>query len=167
MTLRLKLLMALVLLAGLLLGAHEVAYHLLPKPPTMQERGLAWLKEEYQVPEDRFRQIEELHRDYFAKCDRMCSEMLSATRPAIPRVGKRFPRDESDTRALQMKVEENKQKQKALCERCLDTMVDHLETVAALMPPEQGSRFLREILPELTHPRELDELGSTKAAPAP
>ena len=39
-------------------------------------------------------------------------------------------------------------------------MVAHLRAVAALMPLAEGERFLREILPEVMHPPELQRLRS-------
>ncbi|MCA1964171.1 MAG: hypothetical protein LDL31_09535 [Prosthecobacter sp.] len=162
MTLRSKLLFALLGVVGLGIVSHEVVYTLRPKPESMQERGLAWLRQEYQIPEDRFRQIEKLHQDYFRQCDLMCAEMVTQARPSPLRLGKRYQPgalDEVEQKIQQQKLEDTKRRQ-ALCERCLKTMVQHLHSVAALMPPEQGRRFLNELLPELTHPRELQELES-------
>jgi hypothetical protein len=160
---RLKLLLVVVGITGLGVGSHEVVYRLRPKPASMQERGLAWLREEYHVPDDAFLRIESLHRDYFRQCDRMCEEMVSAARPSGLRGSRAYQKDMMKQR--QHVKEESRQRQKALCERCMSTMVNHLQSVSTLMPPEEGRRFLREILPELTHPRELNELESATASP--
>ncbi len=169
MTLRWKLFGALVGMAGLGVASHEIVYHLRPKPASMQERGLLWLRDEYRIPEDRFREIEVLHQEYFKKCDLMCAEMVSAARPRMLRAGLRYQAAEKKTTlpaapGIQPEVG-GKSRQKALCERCLATMMQHLQDVARLMPPPEGQRFLKEILPELTHPRELQELEA--AAPPP
>lgn len=166
MTLRWKLFLAVLGVAGLGIGSHEVVYRLRPKPPSMQERGLAWLREEYRIPEESFRRIEALHHDYFRQCDLMCAEMVSAARLSSLRGARASQRDLMQARRQQQEREATRQRQKALCDRCLGTMVQHLQSVAALMPADQGRRFLQEILPELTHPRELLDLEPS-AAPTP
>lgn len=154
MTLRWKLFGALLAMAGLGVASHEIVYHLRPKPASMQERGLVWLRDEYGIPEDRFREIEALHQEYFKKCDLMCAEMGSSARPRILRASLRYQAAEKKTVpsvAAEAPPElGEKKRQKALCERCLSTMVQHLQDVARLMPAPEGKRFLQEILPELT-----------------
>lgn len=157
--------LVLLAMAGLGVASHEVVYRLRPKPASMQDRGLAWLREEYHIPEEGFGKIEALHRDYFRQCDLMCEEMVSSARPSGLRGLRAYQKDYVRERRHLKEREASKQQQKALCERCMGTMVDHLEAVAALMPPEEGRRFLREIMPELTHPRELEELGPAAASP--
>lgn len=165
MKLRWKMFLVFLAMAGLGIASHEVVYRLRPKPPSMQERGLAWLREEYHIPEESFRKIEALHRDYFEQCDLMCAEMVSSARPSGLRGTRAYQKDFIRERRQQKERDASREQQKALCERCMNTMVNHLESVAALMPPEEGRRFLREIMPELTHPRELEELGPAAASP--
>ena len=152
-------------IAGLGIASHEVVYRLRPKPPSMQERGLAWLRSEYHIPESSFRQIEALHQRYFRQCDLMCAEMVSSARPSSLRGTRAATRDMMLQGRQNEMREQARMQQKALCERCIGSMVQHLKDVAALMPPEQGPRFLQEILPELTHPRELEELESAASIP--
>jgi hypothetical protein len=165
MTLRWKMFLVFLVMAGLGIASHEVVYRLRPKPASMQERGLAWLREEYHIPEEGFRKIEALHRDYFEQCDLMCAEMVTSARPSGLRGLRAYQKDYVRERRHHKEREASMQQQKALCERCMNTMVNHLESVAALMPPEEGRRFLKEIMPELTHPQELEQLAPAAASP--
>ena len=157
MSLTLKAGLAVLGFAALVLLAHEAALRLSPPPPNPQQLGLAWLKAEYQVPDEAFAKIAVLHEEYFARCDAMCAQMLGAHRPALPRAARNLgPRDAE--RLRQQAAAAARAREKALCETCLDTMVSHLEAVAALMPAGQGERFLKDLLPKLGNPRELQEL---------
>lgn len=151
MNIREKLLLRVVVVIGLAFATHEIVYKLRPKPATAQQIGLDWLKQEYRIPNDAFTQISALHRDYFIRCDEMCANMQRAHRPLIQRSRAQATQE---WRAAALKRE------KALCENCLDNMVVHLRNVAALMPPPQGERFLKDILPEVINPPELQKLRS-------
>lgn len=160
MSLTLKAGLAALGIVALVLVAHETVRRLTPSPPDPHELGLAWLKEEYHVPEEAFAKIAVLHEDYFARCDAMCAQMLGAHRPTLPRASRKLSPGEAKT--LRSRAETAaREREKALCESCLGTMVKHLETVAALMPASEGDRFLRDLLPELINPRELQELRAT------
>lgn len=156
MSLKLKAGLAILGITALLLVTHELVLRLGPPPPDIKKLGLDWLKTEYQVPDDAFDRITALHEEYFARCDAMCAQMLSAHRQAQPRaVRKLGPREAARQRAAA------REREKALCESCLDTMVAHLEAVAALMPAGQGDRFLKDLLPKLVNPRELQDLRTS------
>ncbi len=157
MSLTLKAGLAVLGIAALVLVTHEAVLRLSPPPPDPQQLGLAWLKAEYQVPDEAFARITTLHEEYFARCDAMCAQMIGAHRPALPRAARNLgPRDAE--RLRQQAAAAAREREKALCESCLDTMVAHLQAVAALMPAGQGERFLRDLLPKLVNPRELQEL---------
>lgn len=130
--------------------AHEVVIYLRPKPQTPQQIGLEWLRKEYKVSDESYQKIIALHQDYFVRCDEMCATMERAHRPAM-----RFNRATSSG-----EVQTVLRKEKAVCENCLDNMVQHLHAVAALMPPTEGQRFLNDILPEVINPPELQKLRS-------
>lgn len=160
MSLTLKAGLAVLGMAVLVLLAHEAVLRLSPPPPDPQQMGLAWLKAEYQVPDAAFAKITALHEDYFARCDAMCAQMIGAHRPALPRAARNLgPRDTE--RLRQQAAADALAREKALCETCLDTMVAHLQAVAALMPAGQGERFLQGLLPKLVNPRELQELRAS------
>jgi hypothetical protein len=146
--------------ALLVLVTHEAVLRLTPPPPDPHQLGLAWLKAEYRVPDEAFAKISVLHEEYFARCDAMCAQMLGAHRPALPRTARNLgPRDAE--RLRQQAAAAAREREKALCESCLGTMVAHLEAVAALMPAVEGERFLKDLLPELVNPRELQDLRAS------
>lgn len=151
MKVREKLMLRVIAILVLAFITHEVVYFLRPKPATAQQIGLEWLKQEYHLPEEAFARICELHSDYFIRCDEMCANMERAHRPLIQR--SRIQASQ-EWRAAALKRE------KAVCENCLDNMVGHLRTVASLMPAAQGERFLKDILPEVINPPELQKLRS-------
>ncbi|MBB5038601.1 hypothetical protein [Prosthecobacter dejongeii] len=131
--------------------AHEVVIHLRPVPPSPRQIGLEWLRAEYDIPQEAYEKIAALHQDYFVRCDEMCATMERAHRPLIQR--SRTPQSkETPSAALK--------REKAVCENCLENMVQHLKNVAALMPSVQGERFLKDILPEVINPPELQKLRS-------
>lgn len=146
-----KLLLMSLAMAALAYAAHEAVLRWRPKPPDPRELGLAWLRQEYRLGDEAFARIADLHRDYFVRCDAMCASLEQAHRPLLLRGRNSLP-ESSRQQALQ--------REKALCESCLDSMVAHLRAVAALMPLAEGERFLREILPEVMHPPELQRLRS-------
>lgn len=119
--------------------------------------GLEWLRREYQIPDDRFAQITAMHRAYFARCDAMCEEMLQAHRFSL-HPGRRSTKSE---------VLAAHQREKAICESCLETMVGHLRAVADLLPADQKQRFLEDILPDVLNASELRELRAAAPAVSP
>lgn len=157
MTLQFKALLVVLGTVVLAVATHDLVIGVAPRQPSQHELGLAWLKTQYEVPDAAFEKIKALHEDYFQKCDAMCAQMLAAQRP-----DRHFPtRNVSPSQAstLRRRAETaTLAQEKALCETCLNTMVDHLESVASLMPEGQGQRFLQDLLPELVNPRELQEL---------
>lgn len=107
-----------------------------------QERGLRWLKEEYELDNDAFQKVAALHEAYFATCDQMCREIKTASRPLLMR-----PRHPSSSTAGL------RQQEQRLCDQCEQAARQHLHQVARLMAPEQGRRFLSDMLPTLERQR--------------
>lgn len=132
-------------------ATHALVTHLRPAPPSPRQIGLEWLRQEYNIPDEAYAKIAALHQEYFVRCDEMCATMERAHRPLLHRSRKGVPQE---TRTAAMRRE------KAVCENCLENMVLHLTTVAALMPPAEGERFLKDILPEVINPPELQKLRS-------
>lgn len=121
-----------------------------------QERGLRWLKEEYQLNEAAFLKAAELHRAYYAQCDQMCLQVKEASRPLLMR-----PRQPpSHTIAAGLREQERK-----LCDKCEETARHHLHQVARLMAPEQGRRFLNDMLAALEQQRLLHDLETSPPRP--
>lgn len=147
--LRLRLFLLVIIAAVLAASAFQVTRQLQPTGPTRESIGLEWLRKEYQLSDEAHERIIQLHQEYFSRCDAMCAEMIAAHRPSTLR-----HRSKTSTSSL----EERLQREKAICERCLNNMIGHLREVSTHMSPEQGRRFLSDILPEVTHPPELETL---------
>lgn len=110
-----------------------------------QDVGLRWLKDEYHLDDTAFERISTLHRDYFKQCTKMCRQLNAADRPLLWRARLRDQQDADITDELN--------KEQALCGDCEKAATDHLHQVAAHMSPEQGRRFLNDILPILQQQR--------------
>ena len=110
-----------------------------------QDVGLRWLKDEYHLGDAAFERVSILHRDYFQQCDKMCRQIDAAGRPLLWRSRHR------GSKTGQLDAQFNKEQ--AICADCEKAATDHLNQVAALMPPEQGKRFLDDILPILQQQR--------------
>jgi hypothetical protein len=110
-----------------------------------QQVGLRWLKDEYHLDDATFEKVSMLHRDYFRQCDKMCRQIDEADRPLLWRARgqKRLPEEIATQLARDQSV----------CADCEKAATAHLQQVAALMPAEQGRRFLNEILPVMQQQR--------------
>jgi hypothetical protein len=107
--------------------------------------GLRWLKDEYHLDDAAFERISSLHRDYFQQCDKMCRQIDAADRPLLWRARHQVRKTgEIDAQLV---------KERAICADCETAAIKHLRQVADLMPPEQGKRFLDDILPILQQQR--------------
>jgi hypothetical protein len=149
MDLRLRLFLLAIIAAVLATSAFQVTKQLQPDGPSRESIGLEWLRQEYQLSDEAHERIIRLHQEYFSRCDAMCAEMIAVHRPSTLRHRSRLPATSP---------EERMRREKAICERCLNSMISHLRQVSAIMEPEQGRRFLSDILPEVTHPPELRTL---------
>ena len=155
MSLGIRFVLYLVLAAVLTATAFQVVRHLQDRSESRESQkaaGLDWLRHEYRLSDAAFSRIARMHRDYFARCDAMCAEMLAANRP--PR-GRGAPGGAAASTGPAHPLHRG---EKAICERCMNTMVAHLRAVAGVMEPEQGRRFLADILPDVAHRAELGAL---------
>jgi hypothetical protein len=110
-----------------------------------QEVGLRWLKDEYHLDDATFRARQHPASDYFMQCTKMCRQLDDADRPLLWRARQRN-RQPGD-------LDDQLSKEQSLCGDCEKAATDHLRQVAAFMPPEQGKRFLDDILPILQQQR--------------
>jgi hypothetical protein len=100
--------------------------------------AMAWLRAEFHLDDAQFAAIKKLHDDYGAVCARHCTQIMAAKK-RIAELGTRNP---EQTKAAEM--------EEANLERmCLDSMTDHFRQVAALMPADQGERYLAIVLPRI------------------
>ncbi len=100
---------------------------------------IAWLIDEFELNAAQAEQVRELHEAYRPICDAHCQEVMQAqqeveaAKNAAPEV----------LAAAQQELEKLKQ-------RCHLATQAHLESVAAVMPPDQGKRYLETITPLLS-----------------
>ena len=112
---------------------------------------LAWLKEEFKLPEVEFKRVSELHAAYLPQCRDMCREidahnvklqtLLSGATNMSPEI----------TVAL---TESSR-----LRSECQTMMLRHFFQVSQTMPPEEGRRYLawvkeKAFLPNYDMPKE-------------
>jgi hypothetical protein len=88
--------------------------------------AMAWLRAEFHLTDAQFAAIRRLHDDYAVVCTRHCRAiMLARQRQApAPEIAR-------------------------LEQTCVDAMSAHFRQVAALMPPEEGKRYLAIVLPRV------------------
>lgn len=88
--------------------------------------AMAWLRTEFRLNDAQYASIKKLHDDYGVVCGEHCMAIMGAKK-----------RNASATEVA------------ALEKICVDAMTQHFERVAALMPAEQGSRYLATVLPRV------------------
>jgi hypothetical protein len=91
---------------------------------------MTWLRAEFRLDDAQFAAIKKLHEDYSVVCGQHCTAIMAARERSAPA---------SEMAALE-KV-------------CVDSMTEHFRRVAALMPPEQGQRYLAMVLPRVANYR--------------
>lgn len=122
----------LTLLVVLITGAAAFgAFYVMNDEPAVRQAArehdaMAWLRAEFHLDVAQFAAIQQLHDDYGVECARHCSAIMAARRQAAPA---------ADIAALE-KV-------------CVESMTDHFRRVAALMPADEGRRYLEIVLPRV------------------
>jgi hypothetical protein len=104
---------------------------------TLQESSkpeLAWLKVEFNLNDDEFKRVADLHAAYLPQCAEMCrqidaqnqrlKELLAATNQITPEI------EAAIAESSQLRAE------------CQRNMLKHFYEVSRTMPPEQGRRYL-------------------------
>jgi hypothetical protein len=134
----------LLLLLGAALAAAVTGYLLvgLRQATVTPVRGtdLTWIRAEFGLNDEQFAAVCRLHDEYSGTCAEHCAHIIAArdqleslTKAAAPA---------SDITSAERRVVELEQV-------CNDATRAHLRRVAAVMPPDQGERFLRMVEPHL------------------
>ena len=107
-------------------------------------KELGWLRHEYRLSDAQFERIEQLHADYAPRCAQMCQRvaaqrarlaaLIQAARETSPEV----------TEALQATA--------ALEQECRQATLSHIYAVAAVMPPEEGRRYVASMSASIVAP---------------
>lgn len=146
-----------ILLAALVLGAG--AYFLCFRMATQPIRQMAlvndelgWLATEFHLSPEQTKQVEKLHSAYEPRCMAMCRkiaensaqlERLITTKHEFTPEMERLLRDSAE-----IQIE------------CRREMLTHIYAVAAVMPPEQGARYIELLKMQVLQP------GTPHAPPA-
>lgn len=153
-----------IVLGGLLLAA--AAYACVFLAGTSAQRAVAnsdkpalvWLQQEYQLNDDQFARLCELHDAYRPTCMEMCrkidaknaqlQKLLAATNVITPEI------TQAIAEAAEIRAE------------CETAMLGHFYRVAQTMPPEQGRRYLEWVQQETLKPSKMMP-GQAQSAASP
>lgn len=117
--------------------AFGITYALLqPAPDPAEVDELAWMQKEFRLTPDQSAAIAQLHDDYFPVCMDHCRNIVRA-RDALAAAG---PAERPAAQAELARLETV----------CRDATLAHLQRVAAVMPPDQGTRFLALVTPKVS-----------------
>jgi hypothetical protein len=129
-----------ILIVGLIAGAaaYGCVYFLCMSPARKLQQSdrpeLAWLKEEFKLPDAEFQRVCELHRAYLPQCAEMCR-----------RVGAQNEKLQSLLRSetnVTPEIERTLAEIGRLRAECQAKMLRHFFEVSRTMPPEEGRRYL-------------------------
>ena len=134
----------LVLILGLGVGAGLGAYFQACDPElhrAAERRDVeTWLRHEFRLTETQMAAIRRLQGQYEEECEQHCAA-INAARQALRELEQRG----ASPSAVQTQQAVVRAKE-AFCEQAITV---HLRRVAALMPPEQGQRYLDLLLPRV------------------
>ena len=101
---------------------------------TVSRDELTWLKKEFALNEGQFAEVERLHEAYMPVCDSHCAAYIQARKDLADLLAKNTGVTPETERAL-----ETVHRLEMECQRA---MLKHGYEIAAVMSPEQGSRYL-------------------------
>lgn len=87
---------------------------------------MEWLRAEFRLDDTQFAAIRELHDEFGAQCAEHCMAIMEA---------RHSQGNETEVARLEAV--------------CVDAMIAHFRKVAALMPAEEGERYLAFVLPRI------------------
>ena len=111
--------------------------------------ALEWLRTDFNLNDTQFAAVKRLHESYALVCEEHCRAIQEAARQRET-VKARVPPDPVALAAAQRKVQE-------LRDVCETAIASHVRQVAAQMSPEQGTRYLRLVLPKI---KDFDHQGA-------
>lgn len=88
---------------------------------------IVWLRDEFNLTPAQVAAVEQLHADYAPVCMAHCAAITAARRQSAP------PAELARLEAV-----------------CRDATLAHLQRVAAVMPPDEASRFLALVAPKVS-----------------
>lgn len=152
-----KVLVSLLILVLAVVGT-VLSFHCFCDPARHLNSGgcsMDWLRREYHLTEEQYKAIDALHVDYSKECAEHC-RLISEARAEQLALRAKSPLNTAALAANERKIEQLN----TLCGHC---MTMQFEKVAALMSPEQGTRYLKDMR-ALTAKQKTE--GEENAAPA-
>lgn len=132
-----------VLVAAVALVTWFVTYRLTCQPAVhaavAKGDALEWLRADFRLNDTQFARIEKLHESYATVCEGHCRaiQQVMKTRDALKSAG--------STEAAALAATEHELE--TLRTTCETAITAHVREVAAMMSPEEGSRYLALVLP--------------------
>lgn len=133
----LVLLAALVIAASVFTACYFAATHLRAPAPVAPADELDWLRTEFRLNADELARVRVLHNGYRPECAAMCVRIGEKNRE----LDALLAASTNVTSAVEQKLAEVA----ALRAGCQAQMLRHFHQVSALLPPEQGRRYLAEM----------------------
>jgi hypothetical protein len=103
--------------------------------------GLEWLRHEFDLSDEQFAKVSELHLAYRPICEDLCMKVMASHKKVKMLVNGGTQLSPDLVSALKEHAELHVQSQTA--------MIAHLYRTASCMTPEQGRRYLNTILPQV------------------
>ena len=134
------LLAAIILLVAVLAGslAFVASYRAACAPACCRNHAstkeLGWLRHEYHLSDAQFERIEKLHAEHAVRCAAMC-QRIDVQRARLSTLIQASP-------AMSPEVSEALKATVALESECRESTLAHIYAVAAVMPPEEGRRYV-------------------------
>ena len=107
-------------------------------------RELGWLQNEYHLSDAQMERVTQLHADYAPRCAAMCQRVREQRA--------RLARLIQDARESSPELTEALQATAALELQCRQATLSHIYTVAAVMAPEEGRRYVATMSASIVAP---------------
>lgn len=103
---------------------------------------LEWLRQEFNLDDEQFQRIEEIHAEYRPICEAFCDRVIEAK--------KNLEETLVNASSYSKEVEEQLVELSRVKEECNRSMLQHIYEVAAVMNPEQRIRYLKKARTQVT-----------------
>lgn len=143
-----KIVLVHLLAIGLALAGYATYYHCATAAArTMSAQadgGMEWLRREYHLSDAQFARVQQVHRDYAPKCDRMCEQIGKAN----ARLDELILTNKTYTPEVAAAMKECL----AVQGECRQALLAHIYAVSAEMSPADGSRYLEMMKSRIVEP---------------
>ncbi|NLT71662.1 MAG: periplasmic heavy metal sensor [Verrucomicrobiaceae bacterium] len=103
--------------------------------------ALQWLREEFDLTDEQWAKVSELHRAYLPTCESLCEKIIASREKVAGLV--------REGTAVSPELAAALREHSLLLAECQTAMLGHLYETAAALPPEQAARYLEEMTPHV------------------